>query len=274
MYVTGSSSDSVHQYSLSTAWDISSATFTRSFDVSAKETTPTGVTFNSDGSEMYVTGAISDSVHQYSLSTAWDISSATFTRSFDVNEKEPTPTGVTFSSDGSEMYVIGSSSDSVHQYSLSTAWDISSATFTRSFSVSGKETIPTGVTFSSDGSEMYVIGASSDSVHQYSLNSSNLDKIAISKSFAIDSKNSEDTAYTNVKFTITGTELDELTYYIGEYDNSSITYTEVPTSGSSTNRTGSLNLSNTNKYGINWKVENTGGTTATITKIIINYDMA
>jgi len=48
----------------------------------------------------------------------WDISSAVFTRSFSVSEKDFDPQDVTFSSDGSEMYIVGNSSDSVHQYSL------------------------------------------------------------------------------------------------------------------------------------------------------------
>ncbi|NCD00106.1 MAG: hypothetical protein EOL95_10450 [Bacteroidia bacterium] len=77
---------------------------------------------------------------------------------------------------------------------------------------------------------------------------------AISESFAIDLEN-DDVAFTNVKFTIEGTDLDNLTYYIGEYDNSSITYTEITTSGTSTSRSSEfLFLTNTNKYGINWKV--------------------
>jgi hypothetical protein len=106
-------------YMLRPAWDISTAVFTRSFDVSAKETTPCDVFFKSDGIEMYIIGYDSDNVHQYTLSTAWNISTASFTRSFDVSAKDTAPTGVFFKSDGTEMYIIGSDSDAVHQYTLS-----------------------------------------------------------------------------------------------------------------------------------------------------------
>ena len=96
-------------------------------------------------------------------------------------------------------------------------------------------------------------------------------EIAVSDYIALDT-NAIDSYYTTVTFTITGTELDELTYYIGEFDNSTVTYSEVTTTGSSASRTGTLALSGTNNYGINWKAENTGGTTAKITKLIINYN--
>jgi hypothetical protein len=169
MYIIGTTSDSIHQYSLSTDWDISTASFTRSFDVSGKEINPQGLFFKNDGSEMYIIGIDSDSIHQYSLSTAWNISTASFTRSFDVSGKETNPTNVFFKSDGSEMYIIGIDSDSIHQYSLSTDWNISTASFTRSFDVSGKDNVPLGLFFKSDGSEMYFTGSNTESIHQYSI---------------------------------------------------------------------------------------------------------
>jgi len=94
-------------------------------------------------------------------------------------------------------------------------------------------------------------------------------QLAISKSFALDVNNTIDIKYSTVGFNITGTALDKLTFYIGEYNNSIITYTEITTTGTTTNRTGNLNLTNTNKFGINWKVVATD--TSTITKLIITY---
>ena len=178
MYVADDGLDFVCQFPLTVAWDLSTATATGmvEHDVSDEETNPTGVTFSSDGTRMYVVGIISDSVWQYSLTTPWDIASIIIDTTdanyvapveFDVSDQDTAPNGITFSSDGTRMYVIGNSSDSVWQYSLSTPWDISSAY--KPFDVSGQETNPTGVTFSADGRRMYVIGANSDSVWQYSL---------------------------------------------------------------------------------------------------------
>jgi hypothetical protein len=92
---------------------------------------------------------------------------------------------------------------------------------------------------------------------------------AISSAFAVDINNSSNNTYTSARFEITGTALDEITYYIGENNNVSITYTEVTTTGSTTFRTGTIYLTGTNKYGLNWKVEATD--TITITKLIISY---
>jgi DNA-binding beta-propeller fold protein YncE len=169
MYVIGTSSDSVHEYDLSTAWDISTAVFLQSFSVAAKDAASTDVTFKPDGLKMYVIGGISDSVHEYNLSTGWDISTAVFLQSFSVSAKETIPYGVTFKPDGLKMYVIGFSSDSVHEYDLLTGWDISTAVFLQSFSVAAKEGGPQGVTFKPDGLKMYVIGNSTRSVHEYDL---------------------------------------------------------------------------------------------------------
>jgi len=145
--------------------------FGNSFDVSGQGTLPQGVAFNSDGTRMFVVGSSTDSVFQYSLSTGFDLSTASFTgTSFDVSGEDSGPRGVAFNSDGTRMFVVGSSTDSVHQYSLSTGFGLSTASFTgTSFDVSGQSSSPAGVAFNSDGTRMFVVGSSTDSVFQYSL---------------------------------------------------------------------------------------------------------
>ena len=169
MYVLGEDGDDVNQYTLSTAWDISSATFTRLFSVATQETAPTGIDFKPDGTEMYVCGKTGDDVNQYTLSTAWDISTATFTRLFSVATQDAIPNGVKFSSDGLGMFMVGQATDAVYHYTLSTAWDISSATFTSSFSVSADDSTPQGLAFSADGTRMYMAGDANNTVFQYTV---------------------------------------------------------------------------------------------------------
>ena len=121
--------------------------------------------------KMFIVGAGSDSVYQYTLSTAWDISTAVHhSISFSVNSEDTFPSGVTFSTDGLKMFIMGNSTDSVYQYSLTTAWDISDVTYNSvSLDITSQDTFPHGVTFSSDGTKMFVIGSSSDSVHAYNI---------------------------------------------------------------------------------------------------------
>ena len=88
-------------------WNISTATFAQSFSVSAQETTPTSVFFKPDGLKMYVLGFAGDDVNEYNLSTAWNISTATFLQVFSVSAQDVTPNAVSFKPDGTKMYVVG-----------------------------------------------------------------------------------------------------------------------------------------------------------------------
>ncbi len=169
MYIVGSSGDEVNEYNLSTAWDISTASYSQNFNVFSQEAAPQGIFFKSDGTKMYVCGNVGDDVNEYNLSTAWDISTASYSQNFSVANQESTPNGVFFKSDGTKMYITGSSGDDVNEYNLSTAWDISTASYLQNFSVSSQDTSPYGVFFKPDGTKMYMVGSSSDAVNEYNL---------------------------------------------------------------------------------------------------------
>jgi len=174
MFVTADGSNSVFQYSLNSGSDVGTASFSgTSFDVSGQTGTPRGVTFNGDGTAMFVIGENSDSVFQYSLNSGFDIGTASFSgTSFDVSVQADDPQGVAFNGDGTAMFVIGENSSSVFQYSLSSGFDIGTASFSgTSFDVSGQTGTPQGVAFNGDGTAMFVTGDNSGSVFQYSLSS-------------------------------------------------------------------------------------------------------
>ena len=172
MYVTGRGTDNVYQYSLTTAWDISTASYaSKSFSVQSQEGAPKGVHFKSDGTKMYVVGSALDTVYQYSLSTAWDVSTASYDSvSLSVSSQDSAPAEIRFNPDGTKMYILGSgTNDNVFQYTLSTAWDLSTASYDSvSFSVNSQDTGPTSFIFKTDGSKLYMVGRSSDTVYQYS----------------------------------------------------------------------------------------------------------
>lgn len=167
MYLVGSVNDSVYEYSLSTAWDISTLSYVQAFSVTAKEATPNGISFKTDGLNMYIVGSSSDSVHQYSLSTAWNISTATFVQTYVLNASETSHQDIFFKPDGTKFYVIGTSTDLVYQYTLGTAWDISTVNASSSFSVASQEPTPNGLCFKPDGTQMYIVGSTNDTVYQY-----------------------------------------------------------------------------------------------------------
>jgi len=172
MYVVGSTSDTVFQYSLSTAWDVSTASYeSKSFSVASEQTVPDGIRFKPDGTKFYIIGDNPDSVHQYSMSTAWDISTASYDSvTFSVSSQATQPHGIFFKPDGTKFYICDNSADSVFQYALSTAWDLSTASYeSKSFSTSPQELSPSGLNFNPDGTKVWVIGFGSDLILQYSL---------------------------------------------------------------------------------------------------------
>jgi len=169
MFVVGSTNGSVYRHDLSTAWDIATATYVSAKDVSAQETSLYGTAFSPDGTKMFVVGFATDSVYRYDLSTAWDITTATYVSLKSVTAQADYPLGVTFSGDGTKMFVMGYGNKSVYRYDLSTAWDITTATYVSLKSVTAQDTKPYGITFSGDGTKMFVMGNGNDSVYRYDL---------------------------------------------------------------------------------------------------------
>ena len=172
MYIVGSGSGSAHQYSLSTGFDLSTASYDSvSFSVASQESTPVGLVFNTDGTKMYMVGFVSRSVYQYSLSTAFDLSTASYDSvSFGVGGQDTFPLGLAFNNDGTKMYIAGGTSNSLLQYSLSTGFDLSTASYDSvSFSVGSQDGSPYDIVFNTDGTKMYMVGSGSGSVYQYSL---------------------------------------------------------------------------------------------------------
>ena len=129
-----------------------------SFSVASEEASPSDISFKSDGTKMYVIGASGDDINQYTLSTAWDISTASFDSvTFSVASQEETPNALFIKPDGTTFWVAGNANDTVYQYSMSTAWDMSTASYDSvSFSVVTEGTYPVGIWFKTDGTEMYI----------------------------------------------------------------------------------------------------------------------
>ena len=171
MFWVGYTNDTVFQYSLSTGFDLSTASYDNaSFSIASQENSAHGVAFNYDGTRMYVMGYASDQVHQYSLTTAFDVNTASYDSvAFSLASQDATPQGFGFNPQGTQMFVSGSSNDRVYQYSLSTGWDLSSASYDGKFlSVGSQDTFPYNIAFNTDGTKMFLAGGNNDNVYQYS----------------------------------------------------------------------------------------------------------
>ena len=66
--ISGNQDDKILEYTLSTGFDVSTASYVDSLDISSRNTQPTGLAFNNDGTKMFVvdghTGADDDVVEE------------------------------------------------------------------------------------------------------------------------------------------------------------------------------------------------------------------
>ncbi len=168
-FVVGYQGGDVGEYSMSTAWDVSTASYTDAFSVSSQEGYPHGLAFNTDGTKMFVSGYAGDDVNEYTLSTGWDVSTASFVDSFDVSKQDIQPRGLAFSTDGTKMFISGAVGNTIEEYTLSTGFDVSTSSHTDTMDVSGYDIHARGVTFNDDGTSMFYHGQQNDEIYDFSL---------------------------------------------------------------------------------------------------------
>ena len=173
VYTCGTASDRVGQYTLSTPWDVTTATLANTRSILTQDTTSSALFFSTDGTKMYMVGQTSDAVYQYTLTNPWEIGTATYaSKSFSVLAQDTNMEGIFFKSDGTKMYLVGSTSDAIYEYTLGTAWDISTTSLTTSrtlASIGSSQTACTGLFFSSDGLNLYLSGNTPLSVQHFRL---------------------------------------------------------------------------------------------------------
>lgn len=119
MYVTGRDVSKILQYSLSVPWDITTATFVNSFDISFHINEPSSIFVSPDGLKFYVIARIPPTkVIAFRLMKAWDITTAVYVQSFDYGGILTGGKGLFFKYDGSRMYIISEISDNIYEFKL------------------------------------------------------------------------------------------------------------------------------------------------------------
>ena len=133
--------------------------------------------FNADGTGARILDKKSNTVREFVLSTAYDISTCgnhdSDNDSTNLNSlsgvSEAKAQGMAFNDDGTKMYIVGEQHDKVYELDLGAAYDVSRETFVASFDISDQETVPSGLEFSSDGKTMFVVGRNGDEINIYNL---------------------------------------------------------------------------------------------------------
>ncbi len=171
----------VDYWSLTTAFDVSTATFDGEYSLIGKEQRANSIAFNNDGTRMFIAGVGNDSqvrVHEFSLDTAFDLSSGvTQLNTEDLISFQNHIDGVTFNYDGTKMYTItlmnsdvpSLALDLMYQFKLTTPYDVSTLSLEGTYTVSSVSGDSREVVFSNDGSKMFILDDSNDKVHEFNL---------------------------------------------------------------------------------------------------------
>jgi hypothetical protein len=162
MYI--SSPSIIYQYTLSTAWDVTTASYASLSYDPPQAGSIAGLTFSPDGTKMYTTTS-TEFAYQYTLATAWDVSTATYaSKSIDATALFSSyVSGISFTSDGKFVFLVGTLQPGFALYSLGTAYDLSTATYL--VKLSGADSSPRGV-FVGFNDTMLYSGTALDDINQ------------------------------------------------------------------------------------------------------------
>jgi len=186
----------VYQYNLSSAYQVSTAVDSgNTFELYGTENYPRGITFKTDGTKMYIVGTYTDTIHTYNLSTAWDLSTASSaSETFDVGSSSASMSNLSsidFKSDGTTFWCTDYGTNDVAEFSCSTAWNVSTASYVREKSLPQYGiTDPVFSRWNSDGSKLYIGDYSVDGFVELNASTAyRIDTLSLSESISFSSGN-------------------------------------------------------------------------------------
>ncbi|UOF78919.1 putative isomerase ybhE [Caudoviricetes sp.] len=151
----------IFQYTLSTPWDVSTAVYaTKTF---AADINGSSMWFKPDGTKFYVgedNGGTS--IIQYNLGTAWDLATASAPGiSYNFSAQGSRAFGLQFKADGTKMYIFDAGTYELNEYTLGTAWDLTTVSFTNTFNLPDDFLYGAGF-IHPDGTKLYVESTASN----------------------------------------------------------------------------------------------------------------
>jgi hypothetical protein len=171
--------DSIYEYTLSTAWDISTASSTgQSFNLYAasfSSRSPQGLEISSDGTKLYSLDDDLNAIYQLDMSTAYDLSTVSYNSVAKTGldtDGAASAKGFCIGSSGTKLYIVDAVDDLVYQYTLSTAWNISTASYdsiTCDISGLSADPFPTSIRFNNAGTKFFILSTETDAIHLFSL---------------------------------------------------------------------------------------------------------
>lgn len=190
LYVVDKFHKRIIQYALSTAFLITSLSYEKELSVEAQDLGPVSIKFNPTGSKMYMIGntgnplaapaVVAGNVNEYDVSSAFDISTAVYGRRLSVAAQDANMKDLFFNevargadSPGKLMFMLGEDGIDINEYLLTSAYDVSTATFVDAHSVGSEDDKPRSIQFNADGSKVYTTGQTGNEINVYTLVTAN-----------------------------------------------------------------------------------------------------
>jgi hypothetical protein len=133
IYFANNIEDRVYQYSMTPAWNVTSATLVNWGSISAQTTQANHVFLKPDGTKMYV--GESSNIDQWNLLTPFDITTLQGIGGTVTTNSGGAMEGFTISPDGTKLIVCAGNTLYVERWNLGTPWDLSSASFVNKHSI-------------------------------------------------------------------------------------------------------------------------------------------
>ena len=131
--------------------------------------------FNSSGTRMYILDE-SDDLFQYNMTSAWDLSTASYSNNtINLGSQSTDMNSIMFNDTGTKMYALGGSDGKIYQYTLSSPFEISTATWDGSAAdyiipqYNSANPNPVDFSFNTDGTKLYILQGYGNAIHRYSL---------------------------------------------------------------------------------------------------------
>jgi hypothetical protein len=172
LYLIGDSNDNIYQYSLSTAFDITSTSFNNdSLNVGNEDNSIQDAVWSPGGSLLHLLGTENTNIYQYDVSEPFDVTTASFNNdSLNVGNEDISPTSLSWNGDGSKLYIIGSDSVNIYEYDVSSAFDITTSSYNNNFlDISDEDGFPRGMAWNDNGLKLYMNGGSNEDIYEYDL---------------------------------------------------------------------------------------------------------
>lgn len=157
----------IWEYTMSSSWNITTATQTGYKYLGDEVMRGHDIDFRPDGRVLYIEDRVLEVIFQYNLSTPWDITTANLDISIDIPNQNNAVQGIQFNPDGDRLYMVDTGMEEIFEYFLTTPYDLRSATFAGSYSLSSQMSDPVAITFDSDFDYFYITSEAQNRVYQY-----------------------------------------------------------------------------------------------------------